>query len=270
MVKRYLSIPALLLTLLAATCVGPLVQPGHASDVSARQILDHLYMSNGQPIEDMMIEAEFSRLKSGDSSGNLRLASRDKLFFKRPNKLRDDATLVEPGTLLDGTTRTVIRDGSNVWMFVSLSPRPLKHMADTPTESILLPYFLQRYPEDADKDYILVGRQAVDGVPCEVVRVSNPDTPQDVTTIWVDTHRWVPLKTEHSVPGKHSHQPTVKSVIYRDIRQTADGRWFPLHLEIYQDDVLNTLAVYTALSINTGLQDDLFAPMEKFMRSRMP
>ncbi|HEY4001435.1 MAG TPA: outer membrane lipoprotein-sorting protein [Candidatus Xenobia bacterium] len=252
-----------LVGVLAFSLLG--LAPTRANDSQARQILDHLYMSSGGPIQDLMIDLECSILPPGETNGNLQLTSRDKIFFKRPNKLRDDSIMFAPGNQLNGTTTSYIRDGVNMWVYTSWSDHPAKELDDQPTGSVRIPFFIQRYPQDASKDFSVVGHQSVNGVPATVIKVTTPSDPPDVMTVWVDTDKWVPLKTEHVV-AKKPKGTLLRRVLYKDVRKAADGRWFPLQIEIYEDDVLTQVIVYKTLSINTGLQDTLFEPMARFTK----
>ncbi|MHB2020778.1 MAG: hypothetical protein ACYCW6_27890 [Candidatus Xenobia bacterium] len=238
-----------------------------APDTRGRQLIDHLYVVNGGlPVQDMTVKADVFGVPKGQPNGNLVPISNDTIFFKQPNKLRINSLTISPGDAMDGKLLTIIRDGSNAFMFISLGAYPIKKQPDEQSGTLNLPCLLQRYPADANKDYVLAGHQTISGVQTTVVRIDNPATPQNVMTVWIDTKRWVPMQCEVHEPGKKPGDPeTIKRVVYRDIGAYKDGRYFPHKLEIYVNNVLDHVLVYKALSVNTGLADNLFEPMKPLM-----
>ncbi|MCL5035813.1 MAG: hypothetical protein M1269_01730 [Chloroflexi bacterium] len=241
-----------------------------AADQQARQILDTLYCGQGTlPIQDMIIKAEISKAVGQSTAGQsvIQLDSRDTIFFKRPNLLRVDSMLIDPGGPYEGKLISVIRDGTNRWMFVSMGSYPVKKGSDEPTPTLILPYNMQLYPMSLSKEYVLMGKETVEGVPCDVIRAVDVSNPERIETVWVDTNKRVPLKLEVSAPPeKDQPQAVVTTILYRDIRKLEDGRNFPFKLEFSENNVINKVVVYTDVKVNTGIQDSLFHPMDKFLR----
>lgn len=240
-----------------------------ASEFDARQLVDHLYIVSGQlPIQTLIVEMEASE-PIGDAAGaNLRPASKDKIFFKRPNKLHVDSILINPGGPFDGKQFVIIRDGVNNWMFVTTGEYPIKKGEDLPEPTSMLPFHIQVYVQDASKRYTVIARgDKKFGPPTDVVRISDPANPKATTTVWIDRTRWVPIAQEIVKPSTKPNEPdTVKRVLYKDIRQMPDGRFFPFELEIYKNGVLTSAISYHAVGVNENLPDSLFEPMSRFFK----
>lgn len=240
------------------------------NDASARQLVDHLYVVSGQlPIQTLILDMEASELiNDKEPNGNLRPASKDKVFFKRPNKLHAETILIDPGGTMDGRQFTIIRDGVNSWMFVPTGEYPVKKGPDEPSPSSLLPFHIQVYPQDASKQYSMVARSdKTFGMPAEVVRIADPTSPKSSVTVWIDRSRWVPLAQEIIRPAtRPGEKDEVKRVLYKDFRQLKDGRFFPFKLEIYKGGVLTKAYTYKAVGVNENLPDSLFEPMNRFLK----
>lgn len=257
-------------SILLLLCAGLLCTQASARDFTARQLIDHLYVVNQQlPIQTVIVEMDATALpaKEKGGTGNLVPASKDKIFFKKPNKLRVDSVLIAPGDPMDGKQLTVIRDGVNKWLFVSMGQYPVKKGQDEPEPTSHLPFHLQVYPQDAQKEYTIVGKDTVDGVSADVVRIGDPANPKHTVTVWIDRHRWVPLRKEIVAGGGKPGEPTAgKRIFYKDIRKLPDGRYFPFKIEIYEGDVLTRADQYKAVGINENLPDSLFEPMSRFVK----
>lgn len=241
------------------------------SEATARQLVDHLYMVSGHmPIQTLIVDVEASELiNPKEPNGNLRPASKDKIFFKRPNKLHIQSIIIDPGAPMDGKQFTIIRDGVNRWMFVSTGEYPVKKGADEPSPTSLLPFHIQFYPQDASKQYTLVSQgDKTFGSSADVVRIADPANPKASVTVWIDKTRWVPLAQEITVPAERPGEPdTVKRVVYKDFREVPkDGRFFPYKLELYVGGVLRMALTYKAVGINENLPDSLFEPMNRFIK----
>jgi hypothetical protein len=75
----------------------------------------------------------------------------------------------------------------------------------------------------------------------------------------------VPLKLQFKRPASRpGEKPIEKTIFYRNIQKLADGRFFPLELDRYSGNNLVEVIVYKKVSINSGLPDSLFKPMQKF------
>jgi len=269
MVVVVMKLTRLLLCL--AVAWGLLVFPCGAADYSARQLVDHLYIVDGQfPIQTLIVEMEASSLigQDKDGVGNLAPASKDKIFFKKPNKLHVDSIMIDPGGPFDGKQFTIVRDGVNRWMFVSMGQYPVKKGADEPKPTSWLPFNLQVYPQDAHKQYTVVGTDKVSfGVPTEVVRIVDPNAPKAPIKVWIDRVRWVPLCQDIIRPGtRPGEADSLKRVLYKDIRKLPDGRYFPFLIEWYEGGVLTSAGVYKSVGINENLPDNLFEPMRGFFK----
>jgi outer membrane lipoprotein-sorting protein len=254
-----------LLLLVSATGVG-------ASEISARQLVDHLYVTSNQlPIQDIMIELDVNRTAqtNSGSSGVLQPASRDKVFFKKPNKLRVDTVTIAPGDPTDGKQAIIIRDGINRWMYVSAGQYPVKKGPDEPSPTLMLPFNLQIYQQDLNREYVILGKESVGGIPADVVGIVNPSSPEQMVKVWIDRSRWVPLKLEMRRENRSSSEkdkPVFLRILYKEVIQLKDGRWMPFVIEFYENEVLEKVAVYRAVAVNVGLQDNLFEPMDKFIK----
>jgi len=243
-----------------------------ASETSARQLVDHLFVTSNQlPIQDIMIELDVSRttLTNSGSSGVLQPASRDKIFFKKPNKLRVDSVTIAPGDPTDGKQAIIIRDGINRWMYVSAGQYPVKKGPDEPSASLMLPFNLQIYQQDLNREYVILGKESVGGIPTDVVGIVNPSSPEQMVKVWIDRSRWVPLKLEMRRVSRSSSEkdkPSFQRILYKEIIQLKDGRWIPFVIEYYENEVLEKVVVYRAVAVNVGLQDNLFKPMDIFIK----
>lgn len=241
-----------------------------AKSFEARQLIDHLYMVPGQmPINDLIIEMEASERnpEKGGKSAMLEPTGRDKIFFKKPNRLRIDSILVDPGGPLDGKSTTIIRDGVNVWQYVAMGQYPVKKKADEPSAPLMIPFNIMTYSQDRENRCVLVGKEMIENVSTDVLRIVNPSKTDESITVWIDSQRRVPLKFEKKIEGRGEKGSTVvKQVIYKDIRKLPDGRFFPFLLEVYQNKDLRKVLVYKKVAVNVGLQDSLFEPMSKFIK----
>jgi outer membrane lipoprotein-sorting protein len=238
-----------------------------AAEFDARQIVDHLYMAKGlMPINDLVIELEES-VAGGDgkASTNLVASGKDKIYFKSPCKLRIDIVTSDPGGPLDQRNMVIIRDGKNAWQYLSTGQYPVKKKADEPSAPLNIPFGIVRYPQDIEKTYAITGTEVVDNVNTTVVKISSPSNPGEETTVWIDRARWVPLKLVLKKKGEKG-EDKIKKVLYKEIGKTKDGRFFPFKLEKYVNEALSGVVVYKAMAINAGLEDSLFAPMEKFVK----
>ncbi len=236
-----------------------LLSPVFASD-DAKTILSRLYCPSGQmPVVDAVIELE--DISSQDDSGKMSLASQDKIYFKKNCKIRIDIIIIDPGGQLDGKQMTIIRDGLNAFHYLSTGQYPVKKKVDEPSPPLNLLYGLASYPQDAAKTYKILGKENIEGVSAVKIGITGVD---ENSAVWVDVKRCVPLKLE--IEQKDGDDKIKKTVIYKDIGMTKDGRYFPMKLEKYVNGKLASLIVYKALVVNTDLKDDLFSPMETILK----
>jgi hypothetical protein len=243
-----------------------------AQPFTARQLVDHLYSPNGQlPIQTLIVELDGSAVVSPDHSGqgggsNLVPASHDKIFFKKPNLLHVESIIVDPNSPLNGKQLTIIRDGTNRWMFMSEGEYPVKKGTDEPSPTAWLPFHIQLYPQDLNKQYTLLGADPAFGPAARVVRITDPTAPKKISTVWIDTVRWVPLCWEFTKVATHVGDKDAKyRIVYHSFKQLPDGRWFPFSLERYENGALAEAGVYKAVAVNEELPSNLFEPMGHFV-----
>ncbi len=110
-----------------------------------------------------------------------------------------------------------------------------------------------------------MGNEMIDEVNTTVVKITNNINPSEEINVWIDKARSVPLKLTLKKKGDKGEDIN-KKVLYKDIRKTKDDRFFPFKLEIYVNEKIQRVVVYTALAINCGVDPTLFSPMEKFTR----
>jgi outer membrane lipoprotein-sorting protein len=268
------------LKFLSLILVFYIIFPGfcRAEDMQARKLLDNLYfVKQGGPIKDMVIELEdYTPISRGEGSSSvMQIYSKDKVLFKTPNKLRVDMVIMDPNDPMTGRQITIFRDGVNHWMYVSTGQYPVKKGADEPSATNDIPFNLQTYSVDLNKEHVLVGEEMYEGVTAKVVRIVDPSNLELLTTVWIDPAKCVPLKVEKRLSStsggsKKDKEKGVEGgftrILYKDVKQLSDGRWMPFRLEIYKNNILASLKIYKKLAINVGLDDNLFEPMEKFIR----
>jgi outer membrane lipoprotein-sorting protein len=257
--KLFISIAVLLLSV-------AMISAAYAAEANARQLIDHLYLVGGQmPIGDMVIELEENVASTeGQGSQTMSSSGKDKIYFKSPNKLRIDIVTSDPGGALDQKNMVIIRDGKNAWQYLSTGQYPVKKKVDEPSAPLNIPFGIVKYPQDIDKNYTVTGTEMIDNVQTTMIKITNPTNPNEETTVWIDKARWVPLKL--FVKSKGDKGEVKKTVFYKEINKTKDGRFFPFRLDIMRNDVLQRVIVYKAIAFNVGLDETLFAPMEKFVK----
>ena len=252
------------LAALALACVGSLAAPSpvRANDDRARKLVDQLYTPQGAlPIQDMIVELEDH---AAAAAANPVLTGRTKMFYKAPAKLRVDYQQVLPKSPLDGRLTVIIRDGENLWVYGSAQYPSLKK-ADSPSPTLALPFNVQKFRRDAEREFYDLGLERIDNVPVHRIQVLSPSQPNWTAVVWVDPERRVPLQLETGVPGEKDGKMRKKRVLYKDIRRLADGRHFPCQLHIYESDVLKEIKIYKGVKINVGLDQALFEPVKEFL-----
>lgn len=244
----------------ASFCPVALAEPG--SDDAGRLLVEQMYtVAGGAPVKDMVIELEDHAAVNG---ANPTLVGKTKLFFKSPAQLRADLVQVAPKSPTDGLLTVVIRDGQNLWIYGS-GPYPAKSTADTPSPSLALPYNLQKYRRDSEREFFDLGPETCEGVKVRRVQILSPSQPNWTAVIWVDPVRRVPLQLEVGVPDKEG-KTKKKKVVYKDIRQLPDGRYLPFQIHVYEDDVFKDLKIYKGVRVNVGLDSQLFEPVQELIR----
>lgn len=251
-------------SLVAVTAGRSARAKGSESEEAARMLVEQMYTApGGAPIKDFVIELEDHAAAGG---ANPVMISKTKLFFKEPSRLRADLVQVAPKSPTDGQLTVVIRDGQNLWIYGG-GPYPAKQQADTPNPSLAIPYNIQKYRRDSEREFFDLGTETLEGVKVHRVQILSPSQPNWTAVIWIDSSRRVPLQLEMGVPDKEGKSKK-KKVVYRDIRQLPDGRNFPFQLTIYEDDVMKDLKIYKGVRINVGLEANLFEPVQEFIKSK--
>lgn len=253
--SRIMSV-AVLVLLVCCACAA------HAQDTEVRQILDHLYKPAGvMPIKDMVLELDESATSGG--SAELVSSGKDKIYFKAPHKIRVDALIFDPGGALDRKTMIIIRDGKMAWQYLSTGQYPVKKKQDEPSAPLNIPFGIVQYPQDLEKQYSITGSEVVDNVKTSVIKITSASGEE--TTVCIDRKRCIPLKLTLKKKDDKG-KDIVKKVLYKQIGKTKDGRFFPMKLEIYVNEAVSRVVEYKTMSINAGLDDSLFEPMEKFVK----
>ena len=228
----------------------------------AKQIVDSLYTGKGlAPINDLIVELECT--DSNDQSGQLQLASKDKIYFKAPNKLRVDTIIQDPGGPLDQRQAIIIRDGVTMWHYLSTGQYPVKKKPDVPSPTANLPFNIQRYPIDETKSYEFGQQRLIEGVQTQEIIIKNPQDAKDERHVFVDIARAVPMLMEYTREnGDKSVHVTVE---YGSITRMSDGRFFPFLIKIYTEGKLEKVRAYKGVIINAGLDDSFFNHMGGMM-----
>ena len=252
----------LVMTLLLSALVGLLSTMAGASDEQARIMVDQLYTTKGSlPITDLVVELEDH---AATTTADPILCGRTKMFFKSPAKLRVDIVQVTPKSPNDGKLTVIIRDGESIYIY-GAAQYPAKKQSDSQTPSLALPFNIQRYRRDIEREYFSLGVDRIDDVQTHRIQILSPSQPNWTAVVWIDSERRVPLQMETAVPAEKGGKAKKKRILYKDIRRLPDGRYFPFQLQIYEDDVLREVKIYKGVKINVGLDPILFEPVREFL-----
>ncbi|MFP4498489.1 MAG: outer membrane lipoprotein-sorting protein, partial [Vulcanimicrobiota bacterium] len=202
----------------------------------------------------------------GKGETQLTLSSKDKIIFKKPNKLKIDSVIQDPGGSLDGKQVTIIRDGVQRWMYVSAGQYPVKKGPDEPYATLNLPPNIQIYPQESDRTFKVMGKEKIKNVDAIKIEITDEST-KEVQIIYVDPIKKVPLKMEIvTIDPKNPEKKETRECYYKDFKKLKDGRWFPFVIEMKQEGKATRMVVYKALSVNVGIDEHLFEPMKKFVK----
>ena len=201
-----------------------------------------------------------------------------KIYFKAPNKLRVDSSITV-SDMFFGENFVVIRDGATEWIFKNKFDFPLKKRSDPQESSSYLPFYFQKYTRDLKRHYVLLGHEYYAGRPVYVMGMTSEEDPdRDVVKAWIDLGYMVPVKVERpiwkvmitkeyvtvenkkSIIERKKMIKTKNTILYKNIRQTSDGRWLPTQIESLENDVLMQVVYYDKVAVNFQLPDTLFAP----------
>ncbi len=233
---------------------------------NGRPYLDRLYSAEGQlPINTLVVDAEIYGPTDEKGSSSLTIWSRDKIVFKKPNKIKVTSVTVAPGDAMDGMPATIISDGQNSWMYISQGQYPVKKQQDPQRPTLNLPPNLQTYPRDAGNPCIVVGDENIKEINTKAVRIIDESRSIE-TTVWIDTKRWVPVQLEEKSPSKDGEGHNIIQCRYRDFRKLKDGRWLPFVIEIHKNEQVANMVVFKAVSVNQNIPDHIFEPMQQFVK----
>ena len=233
----------------------------------AQQLVNGLYTPKGAlPIQDLVIEVD-DYVSEDSGPSNLACEANSKLFFKFPNRLRVDQLHRTPQSPLDGKMTVIIRDGENLWIYME-GQLPSKSGSDSQVPTLALPFNVQHYRRDQEREYYYLGQEKLQGRMVHRVQVTNPSQPDWTAVLWIDAERHIPLQLETSGHARHHEEHMIsKRVVYGDIRRLPDGRYFPFQLQIFENDVLQEVKLYKGVRVNVGLDDTLFAPQSEYTHS---
>lgn len=271
-----------------------IAQPQKVQVAKTTQVTDRHEMSNpgvligklyrgGNAAELFDFTAEF-RVKKNLSGKDTKDPSdlqnfiQGKIYFKAPNKLRVDSSFATHA-MLNSEQFVLIRDGTTEWLFKNGMDYPMKKRSDTQESSSYLPFRFQLY-DGGDWEYVFLGQENKEGRLIYVIGiVSDKDPDREIKKVWVDAQYLVPVKLQYKVEKwvsvrenmiiqndevvvvKKKKQITVEQV-YKNIRQTSDGRWIPTQMELYQNGTLMQVVYYDKVGVNFQLPDTLFAPQQ--------
>jgi hypothetical protein len=241
------------------------------AQTDGRHLVDNLYTPDGKlPVRDLIADVEVympveHAKEKNDASPAMTLSFKSKMIFKKPNKLKTDTLIVEPGSAMDGNIFAEYRDGQHRWVYSIVGQFPHGTRADKQEATLKLPPNLQTYIQDANRKHTITGKEQINGIDTTIVRIEG--LAGEATIMWIDPVKRVPLKLERiPMSSGEDKKPLSQICLYGDFRQLPDGRWFPFQIEIKRGTATQMLLIYTALSINVGIGDEIFHPMEKFVK----
>jgi hypothetical protein len=240
----------------------PVAAAKGAQSELAQQMVNELYTPRGLlPIKDLVIEVD-DYISEDNGPSNLVCEANSKIFFKSPNRLRVDQVHRSAKSPLDGKMTVIIRDGENLWVYLE-GQIPSKTGNDSQVPTLSIPFNIQRYRRDQEREFYYLGKEKLDGVTVHRVQITNPSMPDWTAVLWIDAERHIPIQLETTGRGHHDKM-IPKRVVYGDIRRLPDGRFFPFKLQIFENDVLTGVELYKGVRINVGLDDFLFAPQQEY------
>ncbi len=223
----------------------------------ARQMFESLFTPPGQlPVQDLVAEGE--ELEAEGAGGHLVPAAKAKYYFKAPAYLRFDRVNVNPKQPFLGLLKVIVRDGDSYHIFLTHN-YPTKSGIDPQVAPDSLPFSLTRYKKDASREFYYLGSEAWKETTVHRVQILNPADPNWTCVVWIDHQKRVPVQAEYTAaPEKPGGKPSKKRVVWSDVRQLPDGRYFPYQAQIFIDEKLREMRVYKGVRINVGLDNSLF------------
>ena len=232
------------------------------ANLRARQLIEQLYAPAGvMPIRDLIAEIECHDFST--ESNAFQLLSNDKVYYKYPNKLRIDAIINDPGGPMDKKEAIIIRDGINVWHYISMGQYPVKKALDQPSGTLNLPFGIQKYSVDASKKYSIKGKKVINDVETIEVFIENPQDENDTKSVYIDTKRNVPLRLD--LTRISDKEKILVRAQYSNVQKLPDGRYFPCQIDIFENDVHKKIRNIKAVQMNCGLDDSMFNQMQGFV-----
>jgi len=173
------------------------------------------------------------------------------LNYKEENKLRLDGHIgASKGTFIVNNTTQYVRlsVGINDKRDLGKSPGKRKTLLDV---GLISTGYLAYAEGQA------LGPRPVDGVICQVFRISYKDKSLDTShrIVWIDPKTKVTLKREeYSQKGKLN-----ATFYYKEPKEVAPGVWFPSRIEVYNNEGQKAGETsYSSTKVNQGLSDSLF------------
>ena len=240
--------------------------------VDPEAIIDNLYMSSTLgKIRDMIVDLEvYAAIQDNpDAEEVIELILSARAFFYTPNKVRAEITMPVPGSQSDIYYIT-IRDGKHAWKYTPYDPWPIEKIADDHHHSYLLPFNVDSQPQDEFRTYTFIKEEKIKDRDTYVISIINEKDPEaQITTVWVDKERLVPLKQEFTLALEEGE--ATETHLYKEYKQLPDGRWLPFKIEKYENGKLSLYMIYKNLAINTNLPGHLFSPeMPELLAPQQP
>lgn len=246
-----------------------LIAPTLANDnknEQARQLFESLFTPPGQlPVQDLVVEGE--ELEAEGTGGHLSQSAKAKYFFKAPNMLRFDRINLNPKRPFLNQLHVTIRDGDGYYIFVGHN-YPSKTGVDPQIAPDSIPFVLTRYRKDASREFYYLGVEAWKDIQVHRIQILNPADPNWTAVCWIDAQKRVPVQAEYSVAGGEKGKPNKKRVVWSDVRQLPDGRYFPYQTQIFENEKLTQMRVYKGVRINVGLDASLFRPIPELEQNK--
>jgi outer membrane lipoprotein-sorting protein len=259
----YRSALIVMLTLALAAAAVP---EDTSRNEQARQLFESLFTPPGQlPVQDLVAEGE--ELDAEGAAGHLIQTARTKYFFKAPNMLRFDRLGTNPKKPFQNQLHVTIRDGDSYYIFVGHN-YPSKTGVDPQIAPDSLPFCLTRYKKDASREFYYLGSEAWKDITVHRIQILNPADPGWTAVCWIDSQKRVPVQAEYTVVAAKGAKPGKKRVVWSDVRQLPDGRYFPYQVQIFEDEKLTSMRVYKGVRINVGLDGSLFRPIPELEQNR--
>ncbi len=230
-----------------------------SQEITGDKIIKNLYMSeNYGTIKDMIIELDCfaPALKKQEAKDLMELFFTARVFFHSPNKFRTEKTMIDPDTETNFSLYS-IRDGRVETVYIG--NQMISKKEDDHHHSLFLPFGIDIQPQDQYRNYTLVSAEQFSDRDVYVINITNEQDPEaKISTIFIDRERFIPLKEEYRVT--EGEKETVKTTLYKNPWQLPDGRWMPLRIEKYENGKMTCYVVLKEISINDGLDEDLFVP----------